>query len=163
MLHYIAQQHATSFVFTSRPILHWKAAPEPKYPAVPGITGMYDILVTKKLGKIVVSYRDTCFSGEYTVIHNYKYDPKQQLANPSPYEPVEFSAEKQRQLTEQHTRFIKQDTPIYTVPNFLQLLRPVKDWDQPNFTLLLMMLGMFFPTTGMQHQQLMDTIRICIL
>ena len=106
MLHYIAQQHATSFVFTSRLMLHWKAGLELKYPAVPGITGMHDILITKKSGRVVISYRDTCFSGEYTVIHNYKYDPNQQLPNPSPYEPVELSAEKLRQLTEQHRRFI---------------------------------------------------------
>jgi hypothetical protein len=120
MLDHIAQQHATSLVFTSRLMLHWKAALELKYPAVPGITGMHDILVTTKLGKVVVSYRDTCFSGEYTIIHNYKYDPKQQLLNPSPYEPVELTAEKLRQLTEQHRRYIKQDIPLYTVPTFLQ-------------------------------------------
>ena len=54
------------FVFTSRLILHWKAALELKYPAVLGITGMHDILLSKKSGKVVISYRDTCFNGEYT-------------------------------------------------------------------------------------------------
>ena len=100
MLNHITQQHATSFVFTSRLMLHWKAALELKYPAVPGITGIHNILVSKVSGKIVVSYRNLCFSGEYTTMHNYKYDPKQQLSTLFPYELVQLSGEKVHQLIE---------------------------------------------------------------
>ena len=66
MLDHTAQQHASSFVLTSRLMLHWKAALEFNYSAVPGITGIHDILISKKSGK-VISYRDTCFNGEYTI------------------------------------------------------------------------------------------------
>jgi hypothetical protein len=47
MLHQIIQQYATSFIFTSRLMHHWKTAPEEKYTAIPGITNMHDIRVTK--------------------------------------------------------------------------------------------------------------------
>ena len=56
MLHHIAQQHATSFVFTSRLMFHWKAALELKYPAVPGITGMHDILVSEESCCLISRY-----------------------------------------------------------------------------------------------------------
>lgn len=55
MLHSIAQQYATSLVFTSRLMQHWKAALEQKYSAVPGITDMHDIMVSKKSGKVNVA------------------------------------------------------------------------------------------------------------
>ena len=99
-------------------MLHWKTALELKYPAVPGITGMHDILVSKKSGKIVVSYRNTCFNGEYAIVHNYKYNPKQ-LPDRSPYDPAQLSADKLHHLSEQHKRYIKQDVPSYTTPVFL--------------------------------------------
>ena len=100
-------------------MLHWKAALEFKYSAVPGITGIHDILISKKSGK-VISYKDTCFNGEYTIyttnmiLNNYPLRLRLRINQLN-------SAEKLRQLTEQHRRYIKQDVPLYTVPTFLQL------------------------------------------
>ncbi len=120
MLHCIAQQYATSLVFTSRLMQHWKAALQKKYTAIPGITEMRDIMVSKKSGKVNVAYRRICFDGEYTVLHSYKYNIKQPLPELSLYEPVRLSADKVRQLSEQHRRYIKQDVPHYAFPSFLQ-------------------------------------------
>ena len=64
MLHSIAQKYATSLVFTSRLMQHWKTALEQKYTAIPGITEMRDILVSKKAGKVNVAHRRLCFDGE---------------------------------------------------------------------------------------------------
>ena len=118
MLHHFIQQYATSFIFTSRLMKHWKAALEQKYSVIPGITEMHDILISKKSGKVGFAHRKQCFDGEYTM-HNYKYNCKQPLSTVSPYEPGQLSAEKVRQLSEQHRRYIKQDVPRYVVPVFL--------------------------------------------
>ena len=72
MLDSIAQQYATSLVVTSWLMQHWKTALEQTYAAIPEITEMLDILVSKKAGKVDVAYQRTCFDGEYTTLHNYK-------------------------------------------------------------------------------------------
>lgn len=119
MLHHI-QQYATSLVFTSRLMQHWKTALEQKFSAIPGITEMHDIFVSKKSGEVTIEHRRRCFDGEYTTLCNYKYNSKQPLPSLSPYEPVQLSAEKERQLSEQHRRYIKQDVPHYKLPTFLE-------------------------------------------
>ena len=67
MLDQIIQQYATSHLFTSRLMLHWKAPLKSKYLSIPGITDVHDIVISKKSGNIVVSFRKLCFNGEYTV------------------------------------------------------------------------------------------------
>ena len=81
---------------------------------------MHDIVVSKKSGNIVVSFRKLCFNGEYTALKNYKYSPEQALSL-SPYDPVSLSHEKVWQLDEQHKRYIKADVPHYVPPQFLHL------------------------------------------
>ena len=69
MLHHITQEYATSLVFTSRLMQHWKTALEQKYTAIPGITEMHDISVSKlRLGKTTVTQRRVCCNGEYTAL-----------------------------------------------------------------------------------------------
>ena len=116
MLDHIVQQYATSLIFTPRLMKHWKRSLEQKCSTILGITEMCEILV--KSGK--VSQWRVCFNGEYTPLRNSKYNPKQTLSAPSSYEPVELSAEKVHQLSEQHRKYIKQDVPHYLVPTFLQ-------------------------------------------
>ena len=66
MLDHIVQQYATSYVFTSRLMRHWKTALEQKYSAVPGITEMHDILVVRKYGKVTLQHCKLCVGGEYS-------------------------------------------------------------------------------------------------
>ena len=70
MLHSIVQQYATGNIFTSRIMLHWRAALTVKYSAVCGITDMRDILVSMKSGKVYASYRKQCFQGDYHLLPN---------------------------------------------------------------------------------------------
>ena len=81
---------------------------------------MHDILVSKKSGKVNVAHQRSCFDSEYTMLCNYKYNAKQPLPDLSAYEPVQLSAEKLHQLSEQHRRYIKQNVPHNTIPSFLQ-------------------------------------------
>ena len=120
MLDHIVQQYATSYVFTSRLMQHWKTALEQKYSAISGITEMHNVLVVRKHGKVVLQDRKLCFGGEYSVLHNRKSNSEHLLPDLLPYEPVELSAEKFRHLREQHTKYIKQDVPLYEFPTFLQ-------------------------------------------
>ena len=123
MLHQITQQYTTSLIFTSRLMQHWKAALEQKYTAIPGITEMHDIVVSKlRLGKTTVTHGRVCFNGGYTALHNYKFNAEQPLSDLSAYEPVQLSAEKVRQLSEQYRRYVKQDVPHYKIPAFLNSL-----------------------------------------
>ena len=85
-----------------------------------GITEMHDVLVVRKHGKVVLQDRKLCFGGEYSVLHNRKSNSEHLLPDLLPYEPVELSAEKFRHLREQHTKYIKQDVPLYEFPTFLQ-------------------------------------------
>lgn len=55
MLDQIVQQYATSHVFTSRLMLHWRTALESKYLSVSGISDMHDILLSKKAGKLLLA------------------------------------------------------------------------------------------------------------
>jgi len=104
---------------------HWKTALEQKYTAIPGITEMHDISVSKlRLGKTTVTQRRVCCNGEYTALRKYKYNAEQTLPDISSYEPVVLSAEKIRQLGEQHRRYIKQDVPHYKIPAFSRLRIP---------------------------------------
>ena len=91
-----------------------------KYLSVSGISEMHDILLSKKSGKVFVSYRSCCFSGDYTLLRNYKYKLLQLCSDILPYEPITLSSEKLRQLIKQHRRYIKCDIPIYCLPTFLQ-------------------------------------------
>ena len=109
--HSMAQQHATSLVFTSRLKQHWKATLEQKFVAIPRITEMCDILVSKKAGKVDVDYRRMCFDSEYITLHNYNYNSEQPLPCLSLNKPVLLFVENLRQLSKQHRRYIKQDVP----------------------------------------------------
>ena len=103
---------------------YWKAALEQKYTAIPGITEMHDIVVSKlRLGKTTVTHGRVCFNGGYTARHNYKFNAEQPLSDLSAYEPVQLSAEKVRQLSEQYRRYVKQDVPHYKIPAFLKQTR----------------------------------------
>ena len=124
MLHSIVQQYATSNIFTSRIMLHWRAALTVKYSAVCGITDMRDILVSMKSGKVYASYRKQCFQGDYHLLPNYKFSYYQSLAELQAYEPVKLSDEKIQQLRQQNAKYIKQDVPLYQIPPFLAVVEP---------------------------------------
>ena len=64
-----------------------------KYPSISGISGMHDILLSKKSGKVLATYRKVCFNGDYAVLRNYKYNPKHSLSDLSPYNSVPLSSE----------------------------------------------------------------------
>lgn len=117
MLDQIMKQYATSHLFTSGIMLHWKASLQSKYTF---ICDMHDIIISKKLGNIVVSFSKLCLSGEYTVLKRYRHNLEQSLFV-SPYDPVSLSHEKVWQLDEQQRRYIKSDVLHYVPPQFLHL------------------------------------------
>ena len=117
MLDKIVQPYAMSHVFTSRLTALESIIRVSKYPSVSGIS---DMLLSKKAGCIVVSCRKVCFSGNYVTLRNYKYRLEQQLPDYSSYDPVPLSSDKARQLVQQHSRYIKHDVPNYNTPTFLK-------------------------------------------
>ena len=55
-----------TYNFTSTMMLHWEAAFKLKYPAVTGISGMHDILVSEKSDKVAISYQSNVSMWEDT-------------------------------------------------------------------------------------------------
>ena len=66
--------------------------------------------------EVHVAYGTTCFSGEYTTLHNFKHNAEQ----PLPHLTVQLSGEKLHQLNDQDRRYVNRDAPCYKVPVFLQ-------------------------------------------
>lgn len=125
MLDNIVQHYATTHVFNSCHIKQWRVSLEQKYSGIQGISEMHDIYISKKFGKVTVSHRNLCFKDGYKLC-NYKPRHDQHLPDPVPYEPIKLSAEKLRQLSEQHKKYIKQDIANYKLPTFLEeFLSPV--------------------------------------